>query len=102
MHIQELLKEIETEYNAQEKEITRLNKCLKTEWDNVDHERQVTKKLRNNLYNIRRDLKRLLTIVDIERKNKDMTIDHKKHLLNNFQTITDEILQKTMKALNEE
>ena len=102
MHIQELLKEIETEYNTQEKEITRLNECLKTEWDNVDHEKQVTKKLRNNLYNIRRDLKRLLIIIDIERKNKDMTIDHKKHLLNNFQTITDEISQKIKKALNEE
>ena len=102
MYIQELLKKVEMEYNAQEKEITRLNKCLKTEWDSIKHEKQVTKKLRNNLFSIRRDLKRLLIIIDIERKNKDITIDHKKHLLRNFQTITDEMSQKITKALNEE
>ena len=102
MHIQELLKEVEIEYNAQEKEITRLNECLKTEWNNIDHEKQITKKLRNSLFSIRKDLKRLLIITDIERKNKDTTIDHKKHLLHNFQTITDEISQKITKALNEE
>lgn len=101
MSITHLTKEIETQYARQKEEIIRLNKCLDARWNELEEEKQAVKKLRTEIYVLRRNLKTILSIIETERRNKDLTKEHKKKLLDTLQDVAQRASQRALKAYNE-
>ena len=101
MSITHLTKEIETKYAKQKEEIIRLNKCLDARYDELTEERQKSKKLRSELYVLNRNLKTLLSVIDTERRNKDLTKEHKKHVLDILEDIAHRARQKALEVYND-
>jgi hypothetical protein len=101
MSITNLIKGIETQYAQKKEEIIRLNKCLDARYDELTEERQRSKKLRSELYVLNRNLKTILSIIETERKNKELTQEHKKKLLDTLQNVTSRARQRAMKTYKE-
>ena len=101
MSITNLIKGIETKYAQQKEEIIRLNKCLDARWNEVEQEQKAVKKLRTELYVLNRNLKTILSIIETERKNKELTQEHKKKLLDTLQDITSRARQRALETYKE-
>ena len=101
MSITHLIEEIETKYAKQKEEITRLNKCLDARYDELTAERQKSKKLRSELYVLNRNLKTLLSVIDTERRNKDLTKEHKKQILDILEDIGYRARQRALEIYND-
>ena len=101
MSITNLIKGIETKYAQQKEEIIRLNKCLDARYDELTEERQRSKKLRSELYVLNRNLKTLLSVIDTERRNKDLTKEHKKQILDILEDIAYRARQRALKTYKE-
>ena len=101
MSITHLIEEIETKYAKQKEEIIRLNKCLDARYDELTAERQKSKKLRSELYVLNRNLKTLLSVIDTERRNKDLTKEHKKQILDILEDIGYRARQKALEVYND-
>ena len=101
MSITHLIEEIETKYAKQKEEIIRLNKWLDARYDELTEERQKSEKLRSELYVLNRNLKTLLSVIDTERRNKDLTKEHKKHILDILEDIGYKARQKALEVYND-
>ena len=101
MSITNLIKEIETKYAQQKEEIIRLNKCLDARWNELEQEQKAVKKLRTELYVLNRNLKTILSIIETERKNKELTQEHKKKLLDTLQDVTSRARQRAIETYKE-
>ena len=101
MSITNLIKEIETKYAQQKEEIIRLNKCLDARWNELEQEQKAVKKLRTELYVLNRNLKTILSIIETERKNKELTQEHKKKLLDTLQDVTSRARQRALETYKE-
>lgn len=101
MSITYLIKEIETQYAKQKEEIITLNKQLDARYDELTEERQKSKKLRSELYVLNRSLKTLLSVIDTERRNKDLTKEHKKHVLDILEDIAYRARQRALEKYKE-
>jgi uncharacterized coiled-coil protein SlyX len=101
MSITNLIKGIETQYAQQEKEIIRLNKCLDARWNELEQKQEAVKKLRTELFVLNRNLKTILSIIETERKNKELTQEHKKKLLDTLQDVTSRTRQRALKTYKE-
>jgi hypothetical protein len=101
MSITNLIKGIETQYAQKKEEIIRLNKCLDDRYDELTEEQQRSKKLRSELYVLNRNLKTLLSVIDTERRNKDLTKEHKKHILDILEDITYRARQRALETYKE-
>lgn len=101
MSITNLIKGIETQYAQQEKEIIRLNKCLDARWNELEQKQEAVKKLRTELFVLNRNLKTILSIIETERKNKELTQEHKKKLLDTLQDVTSRTRQRALKIYKE-
>ena len=100
MSITNLIKGIETQYAQQKEEIIRLNKCLDARYDELTEERQRSKKLRSELYVLNRNLKTILSVIDTERRNKDLTKEHKKQILDILEDIAYRARQRALEVYN--
>lgn len=101
MSITHLTKEIETQYAKQKEEIIRLNKQLDARYDELTEERQKSKKLRSELYVLNRNLKTLLSVIDTEKRNKDLTKEHKKRTLDILEDIAHRTRQRALEVYND-
>ena len=101
MSITNLIKGIETQYAQQKEEIIRLNKCLDARYDELTEERQRSKKLRSELYVLNRNLKTLLSVIETERRNKDLTKEHKKQILDILEDIAYRARQRALETYKE-
>lgn len=101
MSITNLIKGIETQYAQQKEEIIRLNKCLDARWNELEQEQKAVKKLRTELYVLNRNLKTILSIIETERKNKELTQEHKKKLLDTLQDVTSRARQRALETYKE-
>jgi uncharacterized coiled-coil protein SlyX len=101
MSITNLIKGIETQYAQQKEEIIRLNKCLDARWNELEQKQEAVKKLRTELFVLNRNLKTILSILETERKNKELTQEHKKKLLDTLQDITSRARQRALKTYKE-
>ena len=101
MSITNLIKEIETKYAKQKEEIITLNERLDARYDELTEERQRSKKLRSELYVLNRNLKTILSVIETERKNKELTQEHKKKLLDTLQDVTSRARQRALKTYKE-
>lgn len=101
MSITYLTKEIETQYAKQKEEIIRLNKQLDARYDELTEERQKSKKLRSELYVLNRNLKTLLSVIDTEKRNKDLTKEHKKRTLEILEDIAHRARQRALEVYND-
>jgi uncharacterized coiled-coil protein SlyX len=101
MSITNLIKGIETQYAQQKEEIIRLNKCLDARWNELEQKQEAVKKLRTELFVLNRNLKTILSIIETERKNKELTQEHKKKLLDTLQDITSRTRQRAIKTYKE-
>jgi uncharacterized coiled-coil protein SlyX len=101
MSITNLIKGIETQYAQQKEEIIRLNKCLDARWNELEQKQEAVKKLRTELFVLNRNLKTILSIIETERKNKELTQEHKKKLLDTLQNVTSRARQRAMKTYKE-
>ena len=101
MSITNLIKGIETQYAQQKEEIIRLNKCLDARWNELEQKQEAVKKLRTELFVLNRNLKTILSIIETERKNKELTQEHKKKLLDTLQDVTSRTRQRAIKTYKE-
>lgn len=101
MSITNLIKGIETQYAQQKEEIIRLNKCLDDRWNELEQKQEAVKKLRTELFVLNRNLKTILSIIETERKNKELTQEHKKKLLDTLQDITSRARQRALETYKE-
>lgn len=101
MSITNLIKGIETQYAQQKEEIIRLNKCLDARWNELEQKQEAVKKLRTELFVLNRNLKTILSIIETERKNKELTQEHKKKLLDTLQDVTSRARQRALKTYKE-
>jgi DNA repair ATPase RecN len=100
MSITNLIKGIETQYAQQKEEIIRLNKCLDARYDELTKERQKSEKLRSELYVLNRNLRTLLSVIDTERRSKDLTKEHKKQVLDKLRDIGYRARQRALEVYN--
>lgn len=101
MSITNLIKGIETQYAQQKEEIIRLNKCLDARWNELEQEQRTVKKLRTELYVLNRNLKTILSIIETERRNKDLTKEHKKQTLDTLEDIVYKARQRALETYKE-
>lgn len=101
MSITNLIKGIETQYAQQKEEIIRLNKCLDARWNELEQKQEAVKKLRTELFVLNRNLKTILSIIETERKSKELTQEHKKKLLDTLQDVTSRARQRALKTYKE-
>ena len=101
MSITNLIKSIEAQYARQKEEIIRLNKCLDARWNELEQEQRTVKKLRTELYVLNRNLKTILSIIETERKSKELTQEHKKKLLDTLQDVTSRARQRAIETYKE-
>ena len=101
MSITNLIKGIETQYAQQEEEIVRLNKCLDARWNELEQKHEAVKKLRTELFVLNRNLKTLLSVIDTERRNKDLTKEHKKQILDILEDIAYRARQRALGTYKE-
>lgn len=101
MSITNLIKGIETQYAQQKEEIIRLNKCLDARWNELEQKQEAVKKLRTELFVLNRNLKTILSIIETERKNKELTQEHKKKILDTLQDVTSRARQRALKTYKE-